>query len=401
MVYFILVFILLLLVYHFDYQGHKKRRTEWYIVICIYLIAIAGLRYRIGNDSVSLEQKYYLQPDLYEYFTGFDFNDSRYGRGFLLLSAICKSISPSFVVLQFAHAIFITPIIFYFFYKNTKHIFLAALLYFLGCYTLFTFEIMRESCAVAVGCIAWQYFKTNKLFKYYFCAIIAILFHPSGSILLILPIFNLPIFKPFFRPGLWLWIGLFTFTIVAAYLSVKFFDLIRLIQISQVEDYANGYENSKFGGATTLSLNGTIFFFFRSFLYPALAIWILNSKKRKSSESVNIEYLVCWFMYMTIASFFIDILSRFNNYFWPYVILAVSNVSFTQIKLKFNPNLRNLSFGLWMCILLPYMSLLAYGQCSKDNLTGIRFYHRYYPYNSIIFPERDEVRETLFRSRGL
>lgn len=397
MTYLFIIILLCLLTYHYDYQDHKKGRKEWYWCVCMYLIVIAGLRYRIGTDTLNYEETYRTLPNLLQYFDGYDFSVSRFGRGYLFLTALCRSMSPSFIFFQFVHALFITVLIFWFFYKNTKHIFLAALMYLLCCYTLFTFEILRESCAVAVSLIAWNYFKNNNWAIYYLFVIIAILFHPSASILIVLPIFNLKLFRPLFKLGYIFWIGVLVFSVLCAYLSIKFFDLIRLLSIQDVENYANSYENSGYGEATVLSIKGMIFFAIRSFLYPTLAIWMLHKFKREK-EANKLEYMVCWFVYMTVASFFINILTRFNNYFWPYVIIAVSQVTFGVIPMYLKRI--KLSFGVWSLIIGPYLILLVYPLFSPDVTTNIRIIHKYYPYASVVFPEKDATREALIRSRA-
>ena len=65
MVYLIVLVILLLLTVHYDINGKTKYRNQWYSAITIILILIAGLRFRLGDDTLNyIYMFYYDTPNL-------------------------------------------------------------------------------------------------------------------------------------------------------------------------------------------------------------------------------------------------------------------------------------------------------------------------------------------------
>lgn len=397
---------MLFLSFRYDYSGCRRGRKQWYLFCLVIFILVGGLRYRLGVDSIAYEEEYtYSLPSLSE-FASFDFESTRYGRGFLLLAAIARSLSDSFVALQFLQAIFVNSIIFGFFYKYTRHCFFAIVLYFLIVYVNFTFEIMRESCAVVMFLIGWQYFLANKWVKYYVCAVIAVLFHPSALIICLFPIFYLPIFRPFFRFGKWFWLMVGIVYVISAVVSVKFFDLIRLVELADAQNYATSYENSDYYGTSViLNIKGFIALIVRSILYVYFAILLLRnkyvvkeSKNREISWRDKLECMLCMSIYIMVISLFLKILFRFNNYTSPFIILAISEVMFSKFKLK--TRIIKLSFACWMIFILPYMAIQFYGYLAEDRDSDIRIIRKYYPYESVLNPIKDAEREKLYRSKG-
>lgn len=404
MIYCTIIFLLVLLAYHYDYQNHIRYRSEWFIVLMIIFILVAGLRYRLGIDSTRYEYYFTSLPSLGELST-FDYDSVRYGVGYLFLNAIARSLSDNFVIMQCLHAIFINSIIFWFIYRNTRHIFTALLLYAFLYYFTYNFEILRESCAAVIFLYSWQYFKNEIWGKYYICCIIAILFHPSAIFLLILPVFYLPAFRSFFRMGWTFGISCGCVFIIAAYLSVRFFDYLQLITIASVDDYAASYADSTLGGEKSLNIKGIGVFIIKIIIYPLVTMICLKGSKYfrsnidiPSNITEKLEYLLCWYVYIAIISNFIQIFYRFNNYLTPFWTLALADVLFSVLKVS-KRKLR-LSFGIWTLLILPYLSLNIYGYFLEDGKSGIKLYKRYYPYSSVLNPVKDEKREQLFRYLG-
>lgn len=400
MLYIAILVLLVFLIYHYDYQQHKYCRREWYFVCAVIFILVGGLRYRLGTDTVVYEQQYQYMPDLLSFFSH-NFEQEKYGRGFMLIAALARSISNEFVTLQIINAIFINSIIFWFYYKYTNHPFVAILLYAVICYFPLTFEAIREGCAVGMLLIGWKYFLNNQWVKYYLCAIVAIFFHISGSVMLILPIFYLPVFRLFFKMGKGFIITVISVFVICLFLSVKFFDLIRLLQMADVDSYASEYENGSYSGSTSLSIIGMAAFFVKNLLYPIIAIAIIKNNHKINGLTGNsnyidkLEYMFCWSVYIAIMTLFLKLFYRFNNYFYMFAILAITDAVFTQVSISHKKI--KLSFAVWMILIFPYLSISLSRMFSDDGGSGILFIRRYYPYESVIDPVKDQKRENLYR----
>lgn len=403
MLYIFIIILLFVLCYHYDYQGHKVHRIEWYLFIWLIFVFVAGLRYRIGVDTVRYMMGFDELPDLMEY-KDFDFESTRYGRAYLLLNAIVKTLFSNFVAIQFVLAIIVNGVIFNFIYKNTKHIFLAILFYFIFQYFNYNFEILRESCAISIFLISWPYFVKKKWWSYYICCAIAILFHPSALITLFVPLLRLRILGFITSFSIWtipVLIGVYVFGMI---LSKMFFEWIRLIEVSQLDNYANTYEFSDYSEGRSFNIIGIGVNLVKVIIYPVGAILLLKRNySSKDDEVSNSEYFsaleimyFCLLVFM-IASIPLRLLYRFSNYFYPFLFIVLANTNFE--KIRFRKNIYKLSFGIWMVILFPYLSINIYG--NFEEMYNISKFHRYYPYENIIFPKKDRVREQLYNNEGL
>ncbi len=401
MLYLSIILVLFFLIFHYDYQRHNRGRKVWFIALGIVFALIAGLRYRLGIDTIVYDQMYREFPSLGNYLE-FDFESIRYGRGFLLFVACCKSISSSFVFFQLIHAAFVNATVFYFLYKYSVNIFFAVLLYFLISYFPYNYEVLRESCAVCMLLIGWKYFLESKWLKYYIIFIIAYLFHPSGIIIGILPLFYLPIFRPFFKMGILQLI--FSIVMFMGAISLNFFELIRLVDVKTLQDYASLYEASDYANSLNLNFFGILDYLIRYIIYPIGALWLIKvfnpnaNNQTENSKYEKFQYMLFWYVYIAILAFVLRIFYRFNNYFAPFVIIIISNAAFSV--LKFPKKSYKLSFGIWLCLLFPYFVFTLSPYFRSDGFSKEMFLHRYYPYESVITMEKDKAREQLYKSNG-
>lgn len=396
MTYFLIAGCLLLLIYHYDYCGHKEGRKAFYLLMFVSFVCVAGLRYRLGMDSIAYAGTYNDLPDLTELFT-YDYSSTRFGIGYILLNAIARSISNDFTSMQFVHALFINTVFFYFFYKNCKNIFTCVFFYFVMQFFNYNYEVLRESCAVAMLCIAWPYLCEKKWIKYYLCAVIATLFHTSGAITLIIPIIYLPFLRKLFEFN---WVSLIA--ILASYaigliLATKFFDLIRMLEIAEMDSYANSYENSHYGGSRNMNILGLVAFMGRTLVYPFLLGWLISNNKLET-EHKNfkvLEGLVMLYAYFNIFSINLYILYRFLNYFSPFLILLLGDSIFGYLKLL--GKRIKLSFGIWAIYFLPLIFLSVNYLFGDTEYYGVKKYARYYPYDTVITKDINPEREKLYQ----
>lgn len=405
MLYLSVIVLLFLLCYHFDYKKNKLYRKGWYIFILVVFILIAGLRYRIGVDTVRYEELFDYFPDLSEFFT-FDFESTRFAPGYLFINAIVKSIIPNFVAMQFTVAIFVNVTLFYFIYHNTKNIFFALLLYFICQYFNYNFEILRESCAISMFLIGWPYFVKKKYWKYYVCVLFATLFHTSALVTIFLPLLRnrilLPLFTISYRT-IFVIIGVLAISIVV---SSVFFDWIRLIQFSQIENYADIYENTVYAEGRDLNIIGLLVRTINIIIYPLGAGLLLKSShihlpafQRNPKYLSALGIMLLCYIFFSIASTQIRIFYRFTNYFYPFLFIVLSTVNYKDIYI--NLQRYRLGFGVWCMLMLPYFALNIYGNFESLGDSGISKIHRYYPYESILDPKMDPTREQLFKYEGI
>lgn len=399
MVYIFPIVLTLLLIYQYDYGHHKRGRLAWYLFLLVYCILVAGLRYRIGGDTVVYSTNEYLRlPDLVGYWS-YDFTFERFGRGYVFLNAIARSISDDFVIMQFILAIILNIIVFRFFYRNTQNIFTAILLYMLLCYLNLNTEVLRESMAIACLLLAWEYFYRYKWLKYYLFCGIAILFHPSAAFTLILPLFTLKCFHKIFSIS-WFSLGLaFGLYFLGILLTSKFFDLIRLIGIATMDNYADIYETSGMSDATYYNIVGKLLDILNYIIYPFTVGWILSWSINRNSDNPTRQYIRCLtimivvFSYIGVLSSSMIILYRFNNYMLLFFILGMSNSLFKVIEI-FNQKIR-LTYSMSILFIVPFVFTPINRMFKPSGRSNTAPIHRYYPYYSVLNPKLDPEREKV------
>lgn len=389
---------LLYLSYRYDFCHSKYYRISWYYTLLVIFILVAGLRYRLGVDSIRYESGFQEMPTLTELLR-FDFSSSRYAPGYIAFSAIARSISSEFVIMQLLHATFVNCVIFWFIKKYTSRIFFAVGLYFVMLYSNFMCEVMRESCAVSFFLLGFPYFVKKNWIRYYIFAFLSFFFHPSAFVTFILPIFYIPVIRSFFKIDkrtILVLAGVYVFGVIV---SFALFDYIKLINIASVQESASLYKDNSLSGQI-LNLNGIISTAILYLIYPILAV-ICNRKRLnyyhvKDSSFFAIELMVSLCMIVAILAIPIALFYRYNNYFYPFAIIAISNFVFNPIILPHHKKLR-FKYSYWILIFLPLIFFKFYGLYRPvPDTQNLRDGMRYYPYSSIFTKDKNSDRESLY-----
>ena len=114
---YILVFILLLIpVVKYDLMAKSGGEGGWFFFNLVVLILLAGLRYRVGGDTLMYMSMYAEWPAIDE-LKYFDFEDALYNPLWYVYTSIAKSLSDEFWVLQIIQSVIVNCIFFHFFRK--------------------------------------------------------------------------------------------------------------------------------------------------------------------------------------------------------------------------------------------------------------------------------------------
>lgn len=396
--YYIILLMFVILGYVYDYRKVTRMKSFWLLMMWLILVCIAGFRYHVGYDSRSYEYEYPDMPTLAT-LSDYDFSDSRYQPLYILFTAVARSISSDFVVLQIIHAFWLNTVIFWFFRKFTRHTFVGLTLYFLMLFIPFNFEVLRESLAVSLFLLAWPYFLKQKWLPYYILCIIAFGFHISAMVMFLLPLIWVTKLRKMFLYGKRTIIICLILIVVGLLIYQKFFEILKGIMIlAMFSERINMYSDSTMGGMA-LNINGVLMNLTRDAFYPLLAIYFLQ-KKLKYAEvdpeerdtMLKVEMVSMCCIYTVILSIFIFILTRYNNYFLPVTLLGVSDFAFSRVRLR--KRIVKINAFLWGVIFLPLFFMQSYNVTfvkldpPKYNIGMI------YSYNSQFNPqERKEVEE--------
>ncbi|MCE8780802.1 EpsG family protein [Bacteroides thetaiotaomicron] len=230
---------------------------------------------------------------------------------------------------------------------------------------------------------------------YYVLCTLSFLFHSSAILLFILPVLKWVKVWDMMRVNRYTILLLLLILMVGYAIQNIFFDYINILSFTdRIESRVNVYSESSLAG-NVFNVNGILTLVFRYVLYPFFAIVFL--KRRRNMERITIEPMITLCLIFAILSIPIAIFYRYNNYFMPFAILALANISFSRkVFLTQNKFVNIHSFGFWILLYIPMFFFQFYGYFSNVRNTRCKEYMRYYPYNSILDKERDMDREALF-----
>ena len=381
MIYFIIFIFLFFLVLNFDFGVKKTSDNFWYKIAGLTLILVSGLRYKVGGDTLAYFDFFESYPSFSE-LKHYDFTTSRWDPMWVILSAISKSIYNDFTLFQIIHATFINLIVFKFVKNNTQYKFTAVLIYYLFFYIYFNTEIMRESLAVCFFLLAYPYYKSKSLVKYYLFTVVAFLFHSSAIITLLFPVFR---YVSFNKKGVFVLLGVFIVLNAASYLIPSALNFLL------ISDRLSG----RFDIYSELKVNwrGMLQIFILYALFPYVVLYF-NKNILKRTELFKELY----FLYFAIVTVVIVIsgFARVINYLAPFMFVLYADVIVSAIKRQIFMQHTNLV--VFIIFIVSFVPKINYYRLDMSRFyAGTVKFNMYYPYSSVFFPEEYPFREILFR----
>lgn len=384
LIYIAIFLYLITITYIYDYRNDRRYLKLNYVISCIILIAVAGLRYRIGYDTNNYMDSFESAIPLSEIIDGRKFKGDPL---WVYINGLAKEIYNDFFVVQIIQAIIVNGAVFWFIRRHSPKPFLAVLLYFLLLWWNLCFEAMREAIAVAFFLFALDGLLLNKGFiTYYLRVWPALLAHSFGFVTLIFP------FIKFLKVKKYAIIYLIGIVILSYFVKDYLNNLSVVFEMTSdmASDKATKYLESDTYGESNLSISGIISMFVGGIL-PCIPI-IVSLKNKTILGKTNLIPFVFIYICIVILRIQIPIFFRFLNYFELLVIVAFTQALYLERK-KIKAQLAYITMGLM--VLVRMYSLTAY-----DVGTKVRAYHRYVPYNSIFQRNYNKESETIFNSNN-
>lgn len=365
----------------FDYLKLKTMKSFNYYFSMVILILVAGLRWKVGGDTLTYHSKYTELPDIFN----FTFESVTLGwePGFLLLAAICKSVTEEFWFFQLVHAAIVNVLLFRFFKKHTPLVFTAIIIYSIFYFFYFNMEIMREILAICIF-ITFMYpaLQSGNYKKYYILNFIVLFFHLSSIILFVFPLLSKSKLDR---------TGISRLVVLVAGLIIVFSVFPNVINIFAFsEKIVDKYETY---ARYSLSIFGMIYNFIVFGVFP----YLLINFNQKYYKELQFKELVFPFFFVIAVYLSYSGAGRFINYFGPFMMVFFVNTiyllafhkKFSQVKV----------FAICVLLVGPLLFKISYYRTSLDHIVnGANKYSMYAPYSSI-FNKNDyyEYREVLYR----
>lgn len=370
--------------YIYDIRQSKRNREAMLNWILVVLVALSGCSFCVGADIPGY-------MDDYDFYTVKDIIDFENGNpiGWKAFNVFCKSISEDFAFLKITNAILVNYTVVRFVKKNSSSPFGTILLYFIIIFPLLSFNILKQSMAFVILLIAFEYIKSN-LKVYYVLILLAISFHQSAVVLLLIPLFGYIRFSKRI-----LYVGLIVGFVLLVVSNYHVDTLLNIFYLFSDENdmITGGAKMSKYLNYTKFEVTSmNILGIIESMLFFSLTIWV---SKIYYIQAPNKSSLICMLSVLCGTLVLLNnsipvVFYRLMQYFYIFQIIVYSDVLFGMFRRKKSSPI------LAIVIMIAYCYIPIKTYFSINPTTGIPLYYQYTPYYSVFDKQYSPVRVSYF-----
>lgn len=382
---------ILLGVYMYDLQRYSEGKYNLFLLILTLLIIISGLAYRLGGDGLH----YLLEYNTYSIQDGFGWEAlNKYKDrqpGWVFLIKICRTITEDYTLFKMIHALIVNILIAKAIKKYSSYLFSGLLLYFVLMYFDFNFQILRQSLAIAVYLSAIPYFEKKQWLKYYLISTVAFSFHTSALICFVFPFIKIIGYN---KKALLLYLLLMLLFIINV--DEVLIILLNSYTLSEETAHIDFYaQQVELGLGFSFFINLML-----SVIVPFYFIYLF-SKRSMIDKIYPKQYIIIAYAFIYTVGLYVPILYRFNHYFILFLYLFYIDIfnyiaRYSYTKFKFGA--LKLRVGVYFIVLiLTFTTIKARFYFSPYGDTPYPTWVQYYPYSSVIFKSKDNLREDFFK----
>ena len=384
LIYLGITVLFIILAIRYDFNDQTVGRDFCYFTMLVILVLVAGLRWRLGIDTMAYIRRFY-----YLYPTFDKLSASDFGLGsdpfYMLINVFVKSLGGRFYMVQIIEAAIVNFLVFKYIKKHTRYIFTCALFYFFISYINYNMEVMRGSLSIAICLFGNDYILEKKWWKGYALYLIALMFHFQTIVLFILPMF---FFIRFNKLG----IALLVVAFIAGMGLQEFLgEYAALLEegSGEVGDKVSDYASSGRWGVS----HGNMTYYFSLILvkiiYPIFSL--LYIKKYSDNEDLKrMEPFIMFGLGFVLVQMSFPIAFRYVYYYEVYFALIHSYVLVSIVK---NNVILEWKLVYMKAFIFFFPVLLYYGYNKYRT-------NKYHPYTSIFEMKVSQVRENGYMSRS-
>ena len=384
MLYLSVFVILFYLSFRYDLMGSKTNKDFWYIFMLVVFILIAGLRYRLGEDTPNYLWSFYHKHPSLDKIT---LSDLSIGNDpfWVLMNSIVKSLGGRFYHVQLIQASFINILIFKYIKKHSSYIFTCLLFYAFTCYTAYNMQIMRASFSIVLCLFANDYFIDKKWIKGYCLILVGFFFHVQTIVMFMMPLL---LFMRLNTKGI---ILLLLGFVAGRILQEAIGDYIFLLEDSeQITDKVEKYTESDYYGTQSDNVNNLLVRFFYDVIYGLLSLWVVKVKI-KNYQLLRLEPFVMLGLFFLMVQINFQIVYRFVAYYRIYFVLFYSEL-FIGFAKKYLRMPCITAYIMMILFFVPYIVLSGYMKKQA--------FDQYYPYSSVLDKSTTPERQALYRKEN-
>lgn len=377
MIYLFIIILTLVGYLRFDLSTTKGWEKNFYFFFeFVVLVSVVALRYRVGSDSLSYEDSYDSINGLEE-LRNYSFSTSNHGFLWYAFVAFCQNISKEWVVLQVVHSLIINVAVFRFAKKYCTMPFLAIFLYSIFFYLYFNTEILRASLGVAVF-LLWGYeaLLNKNWIRYFILAFISSNFHIECVALFFFPL-------AFFIGKTKINEVKLIVILIGAIILLNVFKLDSFLfsfaQFSDALEYRAGHYSVAIQQNTNSIVARIIMLLPIFFCLWGTKFLDMDSNTARLIRGLMIVYMI------------FSVFSIYHPAFFSRLIDAVRVIYIVTLADILGSLKKRRSSVLYTALFVIVLFCGGFMQY-REPLINIK----YYPYHSIINPEREPQRELLF-----
>lgn len=384
MIYLLLFLAIWVGVFRYDFCSKKSyNRETYYKYVLFFFIIMSGLSYKVGSDINAYMAEFSIinYEDLLE--VNF-FSLSNRQPMWLLFENVCKTVINNFAFMKIVISIFVNVTLFRFFKDNSSYCFSAVLVYFFMMSFDVNFNILRQSISMSFFLIAYSCLTKRKIFLAYTAIIMAIMFHNSAVVLLMIPVFSsINLYK---HPRI-IWSIAIILSLVVVFF-VSYSEILQGISMVMKSDelvsFAGIYDDNEYGASAIK---------FASVLFYVVLDTIIYCYLVKFKCSNSLIWMFLFYIIFFLISYSIPIFGRIKLYFTPFYIVAVVNLIYRYTKSIRSTNNRGIvTIALLTMFMFPSIKYFFVKNPRYNDMQLIQ----YYPYHSIIDKGIEQKREILF-----
>lgn len=383
MTYLVILLLILGGIIKYDFHNSARSKYSYFYFLFFVLTFLSGFSYRLGGDIFQYMREFKNYSDInhldWKYLNNYN------GRlpGWVLLNTVCKSLLSSFWLFHLLHAFLLNFFVFKIIKQSTNFLFSGVLVYFVLLYFEFNFQIIRESLAIGFFLGALFYYSKNQWIKYYLMIAIAATIHETAIFMIFIP------FVKFVKINM----SSILFVFIGTIFLISYSDTVieTLLGLYIPDDYVekvNYYAlridvGSSFDKYSNYIINVAI---------PLLGLILI----RREGVSLWYEHLILIYVLIYSMGLSNPILYRLNQFFILHFLIFFLEF-FYIISFHIGKKIGLYIPVMYLFILIMFTSYRSrFYFTIKD--TGHPNYVLFYPYASIIFQEKDEIREEAVRT---
>lgn len=362
MIYFFIFIILFIL----SIKNENKKEDKVSNLIIGFITFILAFNYKMGTDWLSYQKYYDLEIIKYSFKNIIFNNPFREEKGYILLNFLGKKLGLNY---EFFMAILISFCVINILKigsKKSKNYYLFILIVFVQYISIASLEpTIRQFIAVTITVIGYRYIEKKELLKYFLIILVAVQFHTSAIIGLII----------YFLDKININKKKLCLLIIFIFITIKILPFIfeyisSIISNKYLSMYLNYFNSVVYGMSQNRSIKGNIFIFIITLIYLYIVFFAYDNSKNKKNyiKNATLIYIVCnYFQNM------LPILYRVQEYFVIPFAIALSfgsQITFFNKKIIFYKNNFKYIVIIFINILFIFMFI---GKVHNNELAKMRY----------------------------